>query len=84
MQKDYVYANLFLSKVPPELAEEKVSKAKLKKIESIRKRFLEIRTRINELKNKEATGTLTSEDLKEKDRLEKELTKLIKKLEELQ
>ncbi len=84
VQKDYVYANLFLSKVPPELAEEKVSKAKLKKIESIRKRFLEIRTRINELKTKEATGTLTSEDLKEKDRLEKELTKLIKKLEELQ
>lgn len=83
VQKDYVYTNLFLSKVPPELAK-KTPKAKLKKIENVRKKFLEIKTRINELKDKEAAGTLTSEDLKEKEKLEKELSKLIKKLEELQ
>ncbi|MFB0561338.1 MAG: hypothetical protein ACETWM_09025 [Candidatus Lokiarchaeia archaeon] len=77
-QKNYIYASLFLSKVPLETA---VSPKELEKLEEVQKRFVEIRLEIEELRRKESEGTFTQEDKKQKEKLQKELMKLVEKLD---
>ncbi len=78
VQKDYIYARLFLSKVPLETV---VSPKELEKLEEIQKRFVEIRMQIEELRRKESEGMFTESDKKQKEKLQKELMKLVEKID---
>nr|MDO8079420.1 hypothetical protein [Candidatus Freyarchaeota archaeon] len=81
VQKDYIYASLFLSKVPPETA---VTPTEAEKLEEIQKRFLEIRLEIEGLRRKESEGTITQGDRKHKEKLQKELMKLVEQIDKFQ
>ena len=81
VQKDYIYASLFLSKVPPETA---VTPTDAVELEEIQKRFLEIRLEIEGLRRKESEGTITPADRKHKVKLQKELMKLVEQLHRFQ
>ncbi|MGQ9722351.1 MAG: hypothetical protein ACUVXA_13630, partial [Candidatus Jordarchaeum sp.] len=78
VQKDYIYASLFLSKVPLETV---VSPKEMERLEEIQKRFVEIRMQIEELRRKESEGLYTDSDRKQKEKLQKELMKLVEKLD---
>ncbi|MEM3526510.1 MAG: hypothetical protein QXV37_03765, partial [Candidatus Jordarchaeaceae archaeon] len=75
VQKEYIYASLFLSKTLPETG---VKFTDTEKLEEIQKRFIEIRLEIEELRRKEREGTITPGDWKHKAKLQKELMKLVK------
>ncbi len=78
VQKDYIYASLFLSKVP---LETEVSPKEMEKLKEIQERFFEIKMQIQELRRKESEGTFNESDRKQKEKLQKELMKLIEKLD---
>ncbi|MEM3562489.1 MAG: hypothetical protein QXR19_04630 [Candidatus Jordarchaeaceae archaeon] len=81
VQKEYIHTSLCLSRVPPKL-EAKPEVAK--EVEKIQDRFLKIRMEIEGLRRKELDGTITQQDIKHRDKLRKELLKLIEKLDKLQ
>ncbi|MFB0561364.1 MAG: hypothetical protein ACETWM_09155, partial [Candidatus Lokiarchaeia archaeon] len=80
VQKDYIHASLCLSRVPPKL-EAKPTPEATKEMEKIQERFLKIRMEIEGLRRKELDGTISSKDIKRRDKLQKELVKLIEKLD---
>jgi hypothetical protein len=82
VQKEYLYAGLFLSRTPSTL-EKKVKPKELEKLEKLQTRFLEVRKEIEELQNKELKGTISSEDIELREKLQKELMTLIDKLDKL-
>ncbi|MBS7249690.1 MAG: hypothetical protein KIH08_03725 [Candidatus Freyarchaeota archaeon] len=81
VQKDYIYASLFLSKVPLETV---TSQKQLENLQEIQKRFVEIRMQIEELRRKQSEGTFNENDRKRKEKLQKELIKLVEKLDRYQ
>ncbi len=83
VQKDYLYASLFLSKASPILEEKLMKPKEIEMLEKIQNRFLEIRREIDELRKKELKGIVTSEDIAIKEKLQKELMSLMEKLEKL-
>ncbi|MEX2750430.1 MAG: hypothetical protein Q6366_000950, partial [Candidatus Freyarchaeota archaeon] len=81
VQKEYIHTSLCLSRVPPKLeAKPEVAKD----VEKIQDRFLKIRMEIEGLRRKELDGTITQQDIKRRDKLHKELLKLVEKLDKLQ
>ncbi|WXG42327.1 MAG: hypothetical protein WED07_16435 [Candidatus Freyarchaeum deiterrae] len=80
VQKDYIYAGLFISRAPS-LLEKKLTPKDLEKMQNIQNQFLEVRTQIEELQNKELKGTITSQDIELREKLQKELVSLIEKLD---
>ncbi|MEX2722904.1 MAG: hypothetical protein Q6367_003350 [Candidatus Freyarchaeota archaeon] len=83
VQKDYLYASLFLSRAAPILEEKPLKPKEIEMLEKIQNRFLEIRKEIDELRKKELKGIITSEDIAVKEKLQKELMNLMEKLEKL-
>ncbi|WXG39386.1 MAG: hypothetical protein WED07_00895 [Candidatus Freyarchaeum deiterrae] len=81
VQKDYIYASLFLSKAPTETA---VTPKAAQELEEIQKRFMEIRLEIDELRKKEVDGTITQEDRVNNEKLQKELMRLVDRLDKIQ
>ncbi|MEM2984703.1 MAG: hypothetical protein QXL24_05740, partial [Candidatus Jordarchaeaceae archaeon] len=81
IQKDYIYASIFLSKVPLETI---TSQKQLENLQEIQKRFVEIRMQIEELRRKQSEGTFNENDRKQKEKLQKELMKLVEKLDKYQ
>lgn len=84
VQKEYIHTSLCLSRVPPRLEAGKPTPEVTREVEKIQDRFLKIRMEIEELRRKELDGTITSQDIKRRDKLYKELMKLIEKLDKLQ
>lgn len=82
VQKEYLYAGLFLSRTSS-LLERRVKPKNLERIEKIQSRFLEVRKEIEALERKELKGTITSEDITLREKLQKELVSLIEKLDKL-
>ena len=83
VQKDYLYASLFLSRVPT-LIEAKPAKPKeVERIEKLQSDFLKVRGEIEELRRKELEGSITSKDLERKEKLQNELMRLMEKLDKL-
>jgi DNA repair exonuclease SbcCD ATPase subunit len=83
VQKEYLYAGLFLSRVPALLEAKPLKTKEVEKMEKIQNRFLEIRKEIEELRKKELEGSITSQDLERKESLQKELNTLMEKLDKL-
>ncbi|MGQ9722457.1 MAG: hypothetical protein ACUVXA_14175 [Candidatus Jordarchaeum sp.] len=81
VQKQYIHDSLCLSRVPPALEAKKPTVEAAKEVEKIQERFLEIRIEIEKLRRKELKGTITSKDKKHRDELQKELMKLLEKLD---
>ncbi|MEM2144113.1 MAG: hypothetical protein QW279_02035 [Candidatus Jordarchaeaceae archaeon] len=84
VQNEYIRVSLFLSRVPPKLVAKKAKPEVAKEMEDIQERFLKIRMEIEELRRKEVEGTITSKDIKRRDKLHAELVELIGKLDKLQ
>ncbi|MEM2985361.1 MAG: hypothetical protein QXL24_09065, partial [Candidatus Jordarchaeaceae archaeon] len=83
VQKDYLYASLFLQRTPSQLAKE--TKPKIaKEMEKLQNSILEIKMKIDELEKKEMQGTITSTDIEQKRKLQKDLLSLIQKLDKLE
>ncbi|MFB0561308.1 MAG: hypothetical protein ACETWM_08875 [Candidatus Lokiarchaeia archaeon] len=82
VQKDYLYASLFLSRAPS-IVEAKPKPKDFEKMDKIQERFLEIRSEIEDLRKKELDGTITSNDLARKEKLQRELMTLVEKLDKL-
>ncbi|MFB0561390.1 MAG: hypothetical protein ACETWM_09285 [Candidatus Lokiarchaeia archaeon] len=81
IQMDYIRANILLSKVPYTLeATWEIPDAK-EKMEKIRNKFIKITMEIDELQRKEQGGSITSKELKRKEKLQKELMTLIEKMD---
>lgn len=82
VQKDYLYTSLFLQRTPSQLAKE--TKPKIaKEMEKLQNRTLEIKAKIDELEKKEMQGTITSTDIEQKQKLQRELLKLIQELDKI-
>jgi hypothetical protein len=84
VQKDYLYAGLFLARAPALLEERPVKAKDIEKIESIQNQFLQVSNEIEALRKKELEGSITSQDLERKENLQKELMTLIDKLDKMQ
>jgi hypothetical protein len=84
VQNEYIRVSLFLSRVPPKLVAKKAKPEVVKEVEDIQEKFLKIRMEIEELRRKEVEGTITSKDIKRRDKLHAELVDLIGKLDKLQ
>ncbi|MBS7249132.1 MAG: hypothetical protein KIH08_00865 [Candidatus Freyarchaeota archaeon] len=84
VQKEYIHTSLCLSRVPPSLEAKKPTPEVAKEVEKIQDRFLRIRMEIEGLRRKEQDGTITQQDIKRRDKLHKELLKLIERLDKLQ
>jgi len=83
VQRDYIHASLFLSRTPSAVVARHITPEVSKKVEKIQEKFLKIRMEIEELKRKEQEGTITPADVKRRDKLQKEIVSLIKKLDKL-
>nr|MDO8079430.1 hypothetical protein [Candidatus Freyarchaeota archaeon] len=83
VQKEYLYAGLFLSRAPALLEAKPVKPKEVEKMENIQNQFLEIRKEIEELRKKELEGSITSQDLERKESLQKQLMTLMEKLDKL-
>ncbi|MGQ9721309.1 MAG: hypothetical protein ACUVXA_08310 [Candidatus Jordarchaeum sp.] len=83
VQKDYLYASLFVSRVSPPMEAKPAKPKDVEKMENIQNRFLEIRREIEALRRKELVGSITSQDLERREKLQKELMALIEKLDKL-
>jgi len=84
IQMDYIRASIALSKVPYTMEAVWAESRDKEGIESIRDKFIEIRMEIDELQRKEREGTITTRELKRREKLRKDLTSLIKKLDKRQ
>ncbi|MFB0561362.1 MAG: hypothetical protein ACETWM_09145 [Candidatus Lokiarchaeia archaeon] len=84
VQKEYIYASLFLQRVSPKLEAERVTPKVTKKIENIQNRFLKVRVEIEELERKEWEGVITSKDIERREKLQRELFALIEELSKFQ
>jgi len=82
VQKDYIYASLFLQRTPSQSTQPKPKFAK--EMEKLQNRLFEVKAKIDELEKKEMQGTITSTDIEEKQKLQKELLDLIQKLDKIQ
>ena len=82
VQKDYIYASLFLQRTPSQSTQLKPKFAK--EMEKLQNRLFEVKAKIDELEKKEMQGTITSTDIEEKQKLQKELLDLIQKLDRIQ
>ncbi len=83
VQKDYLYASLFLSRAPSMVEAKPVKPKDLEKMENIQNRFLEIRREIEELRKKELEGTITSNDIERREKLQEEIMTLMENLDKL-
>ncbi len=83
-QKDYIYASLFLQRVPSALEAERVTPQATKQLEKIQNRFFEVRAEIEELEKKEWQGVITSTDIERREKLQRELFALIEELGKFQ
>ncbi|MFB0561307.1 MAG: hypothetical protein ACETWM_08870 [Candidatus Lokiarchaeia archaeon] len=83
VQKDYLYTSLFLSRAPYLIEAKPLTPKAMEKMEKIQKRFLEIRGEIDKLRIKEWEGTITSNDIERKEKLQGELMTLMEKLDKL-
>ena len=81
VQKEYLYAGLFLSRTPASLEAKTMKTKEVEKMEKIQNQFLELRKEIEELRKKELEGSITSQDLERKEKLQKELMTLMGKLD---
>ncbi|MFB0561363.1 MAG: hypothetical protein ACETWM_09150 [Candidatus Lokiarchaeia archaeon] len=84
VQREYIYASLFLQRKPSPMEPKKVTPKATQEMEKIQKRFFEVRAEIEELERKEWQGVITSTDIERKERLQRELFALIEELGKFQ
>ncbi len=81
IQMEYIRTSIFLSKVPYTLEAVWETPKAREDIEKIRDKFIEIRMKIDTLQRKEKAGSISSKELKRKEKLKKELKILIEELD---